>query len=162
MATDHLQQAIGLLADHILFDHPTVPGVCIAVHFGDGSELAVARGASDPATGTPLAPDHAVRIASCTKTFVASTLLELAARHSIDLDAPAIDFASPAAAELLEQFEHGRTATLRHFLQHRSGMVDHTLFPEFLGPTDRAWTALEQLAIAVGKPASAGYEAVTN
>ena len=49
------------------------------------------------------------------------------------------------------------TATVRQLLQHRSGLVDHTFFPEFnhIVDTDpqHRWNALEQIAIAAGKPA---------
>jgi D-alanyl-D-alanine carboxypeptidase len=43
--------------------------------------------------------------------------------------------------------------TVRQVLQHRSGLVDHTVFPEFDVVATEGWTPMRQLAIAVSKPA---------
>lgn len=152
MSSGALAATLGALADEVLSDSPSTPGIVIAVHQADEGVVAVARGVADPATAQPLTPDHAVRIASCTKTFVASTVLVLAGRGDVDLDHPLVEALPAAVAAQFTAFQHHRTATVRQVLQHRSGLVEHPAFPEFeLGPRHR-WTAAEQIAIAMAHP----------
>lgn len=147
-----LQRQIEAAVDTYLATAPDAPAACVAIDAPAGA-FAVTRGVADPATGEAMTADHAVRIASCTKTFVAATVLQLAADNALQLDQPALAVTPPAAAELLQRFEHGHTITIRQLLQHRSGMVDHNNFPESLQGPDHEWTALAQLAIAVEQPA---------
>jgi D-alanyl-D-alanine carboxypeptidase len=153
MAAADVQAALADLVERTLAEQPTVPGICVAVQLRDGEMIEVARGTADPATGEPLTPAHAVRIASCTKTFVACTVLQLAGQGRLLLDQPVIELLPAAAAELFARFDHGRVATVRQLLQHRSGLVDHTTFPEFDVAATEEWTPLRQIAIAVDKPA---------
>jgi D-alanyl-D-alanine carboxypeptidase len=135
---------------------PTVPGFVVAIDRPEGA-FAVAHGTADPASGTPLTPQHAARIASCTKPFVASAVLDLAATGALALDDLALHHLDAATAAVFAESPVAGTATVRQLLQHRSGLVDHTFFPEFNSVIDRdphhVWTALEQLAIAASKPA---------
>ena len=151
------QSEIASVVERYVDAAPAVPGVCVAIDGPDDRLLSVARGFADPAAGVSMTADHAVRIASCTKTFVASVVVDLAGRGMLDLDQPAIEVAPAEVAALLDTHETGRVFTVRHVLQHRSGLVDHTLFPEFLEPfrndPDYEWTALAQLAIATRQPA---------
>ncbi len=118
-----LDDAIGSLIEQFLTTAPGVPAVCVAVDGPDG-RTAVSRGKSDPAVGSAMTADHAVRIASCTKTFVASTMLDLADRGLVDLDQAAIEVAPPEVSSLLAEHGHGQAITVRQLLQHRSGLVD--------------------------------------
>lgn len=133
--------------------HPSVPGVAVAVRGPGGDTVTVVRGVADPATGEPLTVEHAHRIASCTKSFVAATVVALADEAQVDLDGPVIGHLPSEAAELFAGWEHGRHVTVRQLLQHRSGLVDHTTFPEFGEAITSAWTPLRQLTIAVERPA---------
>ncbi|MEN9644195.1 MAG: hypothetical protein RL238_864 [Actinomycetota bacterium] len=153
MDAERVQAAVADVVEAMLAAHPEVPGICVSVHLPDGTMVDVARGTADPATGEPLTAQHAARIASCTKTFVACTVLQLAGRGLVDLDQPAIELLPDDVAELFARFEHGRVATVRQLLQHRSGLVDHSTFPEFNTSIRDQWTPQRQLAIAVDKPA---------
>ncbi|MFM7537581.1 MAG: serine hydrolase domain-containing protein [Acidimicrobiales bacterium] len=93
------------------------------------------------------------RSPSCTKSFVAATVVELAAAGTIILDAPVLGLLADPIAELFERYEHARAVTVRHILQHRSGLVDHTMFPAFTDALTGGWTPASQLAIAVAEPA---------
>ena len=152
-----LDDAIGSLMEQFLTATPAAPAVCVAVE-GPDSRLAVSLGQADPAAGSAMTADHAVRIASCTKTFVASTVLDVADRGLLDLDQPAIEVAPPEVSSLLAAHDHGQAVTVRQLLQHRSGLVDHTETDEF-AETQRSsgrtheWTALEQFALAAHRPA---------
>lgn len=152
-----LDDAIGSLIEQFLTATPAAPAVCVAVDGPDG-RFAVSRGQAAPAAGSAMTADHAVRIASCTKTFVASTVLDIADRGLVDLDQPAIEVAPPEVSSLLAAHDHGQEITVRQLLQHRSGLVDHTETDEF-AETQRSsgrtheWTALEQFALAARRPA---------
>ena len=144
---------IARVVDQVLHDHPTVPGAAVALRGPGGETASVVRGVTDPVTGAPLTIGHAHRIASCTKSFVAASVVSLAAEGLVDLDGPVIDAVSSDIAALLARYEHGRDITVRQVLQHRSGLVDHTMFPEFGEAITSAWTPQRQLSIAVEKPA---------
>lgn len=148
-----LARRLETVVSDVMVASPRTPGAAVAVLLPDGSLHAVALGTADPTTAEPLTPAHAFRIASCTKPFVAATVVSLVNDGRITLDQPVIDLCAPAMADLLTVFEHGRTITVRQVLQHRSGLVDHTRFPEFDQPAQYRWTANEQLTIAVSKPA---------
>lgn len=72
-----LDVAIESVVDQFLAEPPVAPAACVALDGPDGRSV-VARGVAELATRTPMTGSHAVRIASCTKPFVASTILELA------------------------------------------------------------------------------------
>lgn len=153
MSAQRLHDAIAGIIDVALTESPGVPGIVVAVDSAEHGRIDVARGTADPATGQPLLPGHAVRIASCTKTFVASTVLVLAGDGHLHLDQPVGELLAPQAAELWARFESSPTVSVRQLLQHRSGLVDHSMFPEFITSTHDEWTPLRQIAIAVDKPA---------
>lgn len=141
------------VVERLLAAHPSVPGVAVALRGPTGEVSSVVRGVADPATGAPLTIEHAYRIASCTKTFVAATVVALAVEGAVDVDAPAIGSLPDHVADVFARYEHAATVTIRQLLQHRSGLVDHTNFPEFGEAMDSAWTPVSQLAIAVARPA---------
>jgi D-alanyl-D-alanine carboxypeptidase len=150
-----LPDRLHALVDHWSTEWPAVPGFVVAIDRPEGA-FAVARGAADPANGVALTPDHAGRIASCTKPFVASVILDLAAKGRLALDDLASTHLDPATAAVFAQSPVAATATIRQLLQHRSGLVDHSFFPEFNaivdGDQQHEWTALEQIAIAASRP----------
>ncbi|WP_433228104.1 serine hydrolase domain-containing protein [Actinomadura formosensis] len=79
-------------------------------------------GVADRRTHRPMRADLRVRVASITKTFTAATLLGLAARGRISLDAP-VERYLPG---LLGRGGHdGREITVRSLLRHTSGLPDH-------------------------------------
>jgi len=151
-----LPDRVHALVQHWSTQWPTVPGFVVAIDRPEGA-IAVARGTADPATGAPLTPQHAARIASCTKPFVASVVLDLAASGALALDDLALRHLDAETATVFAESPVAGTATVRRLLQHRSGLVDHSFFPEFntIIDTDphHVWTALEQVAIAASKPA---------
>ncbi len=153
MSNRHLHATIADVVERTMADCASIPGLSIAMHSREHGDVGVARGMADPATGEALTPAHAVRIASCTKTFVASTVMVLASKGRLRLDQPVGELLAPTTAALWAQYEHAPATTVRHLLQHRSGLVDHSTFPEFDAPEHTQWTPAAQLAIAVGKPA---------
>ena len=83
--------------------------------------------------GAPL--DAKFRAGSITKPFVATVVLQLAAEKRLTLDDP-VEIWLPGI-------------TIRHLLQHTSGIPDYGLAPL----PERTWTAPELLALVEGRPA---------
>ena len=148
-----VSERLAPVLDQLLAEHPTLPSAAVALLGPDGQRAGVARGLADTATGEVLTPEHSYRIASCTKPFVAATVVALAADGALELDAPVVELVSSAVADLFARYEHASIVTVRQVLQHRSGLVDHSMFPEFDVSATSEWTPIQQLAIAVSKPA---------
>ena len=139
---------------------PQVPGLILRV---DAPKLNLAwsgaAGLFDKATGEKLRPEHTVRMASNTKTYIAATTLRLVEQGKIDLGAPIAKYLSPEALRALTRGGYDPKAiTVRMLLQHVSGIFDYAMSPPFAKAVndhfDHRWTRAEQLAFAVdsGKP----------
>lgn len=91
------------------------------------------------------------RVGSVTKTFVATVVLQLAGEGRLRLD-DTVDSWLPGAVP------DGDRITLRHLLNHTSGLYDFKKTlpmppnPEFLDDRWRTWTATEQVERAVANP----------
>lgn len=92
--------------------------------------------------GVPVEQDAQFRIASITKTFVASVIIQLLEEGKLQLDQPIIDYLSPLDYLNLSNIHfHNDTAyaaaiTIEHLLSHRSGLADifhDKAFPFYLG-----------------------------
>ena len=75
-------------------------------------------GLADRATGVPPAPGDRWRVASVTKPFVATVLLQLVAEGRIGLDEPGSRYLPGAVPAALH-------VTIRELLQHTSGLADY-------------------------------------
>ncbi|WP_242908300.1 serine hydrolase domain-containing protein [Actinomadura terrae] len=81
-----------------------------------------ANGVADRRTGRPMTADTRTRVGSITKTFTATTVLDLAGEGRISLDAP-VDRYLPGL--IAKNGYDGRKITVRSLLQHTSGLPDH-------------------------------------
>lgn len=77
-------------------------------------------GVADVATGAPVRDGMRHRIGSITKSFVATTVLQLVGEHRIKLDAPIGRYLKPG----LIPADLGRQVTVRMLLNHTSGIGD--------------------------------------
>lgn len=97
-----------------------VPGMAVGMVEGDEIVYAKTLGVQSLETQVPVTVDSAFCTASVSKCFVATAIVQLAERGSIDLDAP--------LATYLPYFqmadERYRQITLRQMLSHTSGMPD--------------------------------------
>jgi len=99
--------------------HRRVPGVQVAVRSGEELVLSAAVGVADVATGAALTPAHLFRIASHSKTFTATAVLQLVDEGRMRLDdpigryVPELDAAGSPAARV----------TLRELLGHQGGIL---------------------------------------
>ena len=131
------------------------PGVLAAVSDGRGGGLDHVAGVGDLATGAPVPVDGQVRIASNTKTFTATVVLQLVAEHEVSLDRT-VETYLPGLVR--GPGGDGRQITVRQLLQHTSGIPDYdgVLYPEWLASGfTRHYTGQELVAAGLGRPALA-------
>jgi len=101
-----------------------VPGAIIHVStpFWDGTWT---RGTADLTDNRPIAPSDTFRIASITKTFTATVVLQLIDEGFLSLENTLSDFNDGFGVPLADQI------TIRQLLNHTSGLADWTASTEF-------------------------------
>lgn len=115
-----------------------------------GIDIELAAGVVNVASGSPLEPGAAFRIASVTKTFIAAAVL-----RQVDLDASIEQYLSPESIALLQSDGYATDRiSVRHLLLHTSGIPDFSasnpayITAVFADPL-REWTLTEQLQFAL-------------
>jgi D-alanyl-D-alanine carboxypeptidase len=116
--------------------------------------VAAAGGYASVAARNPLTVGTPFRIASVTKTFVATAVLRLVEDGKVALDAPIRDALPPATTALLARGGYDPGAiTVRELLNHTSGLFDYAASDAYdrinVHDPGRRWTATEQLAFAM-------------
>ncbi|MFJ6082686.1 serine hydrolase domain-containing protein [Streptomyces sp. NPDC092369] len=104
-----------------------VPGVTATARDTRGT-WRTTEGVGDLRTGAPRSADDHYRIASITKTFVATVLLQLEAEGRLSLD-DTVETWLPGTVR--GNGNDGRKITLRQLLNHTSGLFDYTSDEEF-------------------------------
>src|SRR5215510_1452971 len=115
-------------------DRKDVPGVVALVTDREHVLYEGAFGVADVATGRPLTTDALFRIASMTKPVTSVALMQLVEQGKLGLDDPAEKYLPELAGlKVIESFDAttgayqvrpaSRTATVRHFLTHTSGLA---------------------------------------
>ncbi|MFI0367486.1 serine hydrolase domain-containing protein [Actinomadura sp. 1N219] len=92
------------------------PGAMARVEERDGRTTMIRSGVGDIETGAPIPVDGHWRIGSMTKPYVATVVLQLVGEGDVELDAP-VDRYLPGLVD--------RKITVRHILQHTSGLPDY-------------------------------------
>lgn len=93
------------------------PGVQAAIRVGDELVFSTALGHSDEVAGTPLRTDHLFRIASHSKTFTATSILQLVEQGKVRLDDPIDTYVPELAGSALAP------VTVRELLGHQAGVI---------------------------------------
>ncbi|MGV9266885.1 serine hydrolase domain-containing protein [Kitasatospora sp. NPDC003701] len=106
------------------------PGVVAYARRGE-RESRLAAGVADTATGERARPDHRFRIASNTKSFVSTVLLQLEGEGRLSLD-DSVEKWLPGVVQ--GDGNDGSAVTVRQLLNHTSGIYDPTNEPEFFAP----------------------------
>lgn len=122
-----------------LVDVDGVPGVT-AVTRQDGVTERMAAGLADIPGGQAMRPDSQFRVASVTKTFVATVVLQLVAEDRLALD-------QPIAGLVPEPIPNADSITVRELLDHSSGLFDYSFTPGFDGTA--VYSPAQLIAIAV-------------
>lgn len=110
------------LLDGLVTDHG-FPGVLAHVVDADGTPGDYTAGVGDLATGAQVPVDGQVRIASNTKTFTATVVLQLVGEGLVELDEP-IETYLPGLVR--GEGNDGAAITVRQLLQHTSGLYNYT------------------------------------
>ncbi|WP_317229996.1 serine hydrolase domain-containing protein [Clavibacter sp. MX14-G9D] len=96
-----------------------VPGAQVAVARHGELVLSEAYGVADPTTGAPLTPAHLFRVASHSKSFTATAILQLAEQGALRLDDPL----GRHVPELREGGSELAEVTLAALLEHGAGVL---------------------------------------
>ena len=111
-----------------------------------------ASGWADQAKTMPLHPTDAFRIGSITKLFTATLILQLVEEDYLDLDTPVKDW----LPQVMARFTYGDGVTVRHLLNHTSGLPEYSSFDNFMQLTNsdisREWSPLELIHLAESQP----------
>jgi D-alanyl-D-alanine carboxypeptidase len=108
-----------------------LPGVQARLVTPDGRNHVATAGVADLRTGRPVPPNGRARIASTGKAFVATVVLQLVGEGRMGLDDP-VERWLPGTVR--GNGNDGRAITVRHLLQHTSGLHDDV--PDFTSAAD--------------------------
>jgi Tol biopolymer transport system component/CubicO group peptidase (beta-lactamase class C family) len=119
---------------------PGAKSVIVFVSAG-GKEYVATTGTSRPKA------DQRFRVGSVTKTFTATIVLQLAEEGKLRLE-------STLGEHLPGVVPRGEEITIRHLLQHRSGLANITDYPKWLSEAERSpsTSPINSLRFAASKP----------
>jgi CubicO group peptidase (beta-lactamase class C family) len=115
---DTFQQEISKGVD----EESNLPGVSAAVIAPDGTSWQGTQGYADREAGQFLQPDDHFYVASITKSFTATTVLQLAQENKLSLD----DTLDKWLPDTASQITNGDRITVRQLLNHTSGIANFT------------------------------------
>jgi len=107
-----------------------IPGASMALLTSDGTLWSAASGYASLTTREPMTADKKFRMGSNTKTYVGTAVLQLHDQGKVNLDAPINTYLANEMATYMPAYD-GNTITVRHLLNHTSGMYNFT--------TDATW-----------------------
>lgn len=96
-----------------------LPGMSVVIVQDD--EIVFAKGYGEASPGRPMTPDTPVYIGSTSKTFTALAIMQLVEQGKLDIDAPVKTYIPWFQVDDPEASEN---ITLRHLLNHASGLTD--------------------------------------
>ncbi|WP_221352337.1 serine hydrolase domain-containing protein [Streptomyces beigongshangae] len=130
----------------------TGPVGVVALSAGPRGSRHATAGLADRATGDPARPGDRFRIASTTKTFVATVMLQLVGEGRVSLD-DTVEHWLPGAVS--GNGNDGGAITVRQLLQHTSGLFDYAADLPVFTSTDgyradryTTWTPEQLVAVA--------------
>ncbi|MBJ8049921.1 beta-lactamase family protein [Bacillus cereus group sp. N18] len=126
------------------------PGILAKTSEG-GKTWGYAAGVADLSTKKPMKTDFRFRIASVTKTFTATVVLQLAGENRLKLD-DSIEKWLPGVIQ--GNGYDGNQITIRQILNHTSGIVEYARSKEidFFTNTKKSFTAEELVKIGLSMP----------
>ncbi|TBX41537.1 class A beta-lactamase-related serine hydrolase [Bacillus toyonensis] len=126
------------------------PGILAKTSEG-GKTWGYAAGVADLSTKKPMKTDFRFRIASVTKTFTATVVLQLAGENRLNLD-DSIEKWLPGVIQ--GNGYDGNQITIRQILNHTSGIVEYARSKEidFFTNTKKSFTAEELVKVGLSMP----------
>lgn len=101
-------------------------------------------------SGQPLTVDTPLRIASNSKTFTAAAILRLVEMGKLSLNDAISQHIDPKFNQLLSENYNTHNITIRHLLNHSSGLFDHAdeqYLKQVLAKPNYQWSRLEQIEL---------------
>lgn len=123
-----------------------LPALSIGVVHDQEIVWAAGFGAADPARGVPATADTLYRIASITKLFTATAILQLRDAGRLQLDDP-VDRHVPWFA-VKSRHDDAPPITIRHLITHTSGLPREAAFPYW---SENEFPTLERLQEGLGR-----------
>lgn len=105
-------------------DDKRLPGLNVGIWIPGRGTLVQSFGIGDLETGAPMDLADHVRIASITKSFTATAILQLVDQGKLSLD--------DKLAEFIDGIPNGERITIRHLLNMTSGIYDFPADPQFM------------------------------
>jgi len=128
-----------------------IPGVAVSVIDPELGEYTHAYGVADVPTGRAMTVDDRFRVGSVTKSFTATTVLQLADSGKLSLD--------DTLDTYVDGIPNATDITIRDLLGMRGGVYDYSTDPEFaqyFGDSPRAsWTVADTLRVIAANPEKA-------
>ncbi len=106
------------------------PGATAAYVLQDGTTVVAATGLADIEAGVPMTVESRMLSASIGKTFVGATVVALAREGVLGLDVPVAQWLGDR--QWFERLPNYEVITLRHLLNHSSGLPDHVHLENFV------------------------------
>ncbi len=121
---------------------------------GPGFEFNGAAGLANIVSGEPMTPGHAMYMASLGKPFTAALALQLCDEGVLDLDSPVSHW---LPHDLAGRIPSSETITLRHLLNHTSGLIDYmndqkAWRSDFVHDPYKRWTHANVIPYIYDKP----------
>lgn len=110
------------LVDEVFAQTTSLPGMAVAVVGRDGVIWSKGYGFANVEAGIPVTADTPFMLASITKVFTGTALMQVWEAAGIDLDAPVNDW---LPFEVDNPHVDGELITLRHLATHTSGLLDN-------------------------------------
>nr|WP_279168801.1 serine hydrolase domain-containing protein [Providencia huaxiensis] len=141
--TTSIQQLENLTCGVVLYYH-NQPQNSVGTFCARGADL----------EGMPLSVDTPLRIASNTKTFTAAAILRLAEMGKLSIYDAISEYIDPQYNALLSTQYNTHTITIRHLLEHSSGLLDHAdgdYLKAVLKQPNYVWSRTEQVEMYMRK-----------
>lgn len=141
--TTSIQQLENLTCGVVLYYH-NQPQNSVGTFCARGADL----------EGMPLTVDTPLRIASNTKTFTAAAILRLAEMGKLSIYDAISEYIDPQYNALLSTQYNTHTITIRHLLEHSSGLLDHAdgdYLKAVLKQPNYVWSRTEQVEMYMRK-----------
>lgn len=122
MNTTALQRSIRYIESWIdyQYDYSQIPGMVVAISHKGKILMNKAYGYANVEQGTAMTPNHLFRIASHSKTFTATAIMQLQEKGALRIDDRATQHL-PWLSKHKDQRWH--TVTIRQLLSHRAGVI---------------------------------------
>ena len=120
--TERLESAIKYISGWLDFNYrdSRLPGIVVAIQHEDKLLLNNAHGYANQTEKIPMKSDHVFRVASQSKTFTATAIMQLYEAGKLRLDDKISEHLDWFTSDLDEEVEN---ITIRHFLNHTSGLL---------------------------------------